>query len=198
MKEFKSVDEILDFAITAEQEAVDFYSDLASRSKNAQIKKVFVEFAGEEMRHKSRLLAIKEEKTLKLPDEKVRDMKIADYLVDVAPMPDMTYGEALILAMKKEKNAFRLYTYLSEEASATLISAQGISYIGALFFLGGALETLGQRSYYRSAYAISVVGLLLLGLTSRLPALWLGAVVLGLGLGIVKRMTARPIRAPCR
>jgi rubrerythrin len=117
MKEFKSVDEILDFAITAEQEAVDFYSDLASRSKNAQIKKVFVEFAGEEMRHKSRLLAIKEEKTLKLPDEKVRDMKIADYLVDVAPMPDMTYGEALILAMKKEKNAFRLYTYLSEEAS---------------------------------------------------------------------------------
>ena len=67
------------------------------------------------MKHKSRLLGIKEEKTLKLAGETVRDMKIADYLVDVAPKPDMTYADALVLAMKKEKNAFRLYSFLSEE-----------------------------------------------------------------------------------
>ena len=121
MKEFKSVDDILDFAISAEQEAVDFYSDLASRSKNQQIKKVFLEFAGEEMKHKSRLLGIKEEKTLYLSGEKVRDMKISDYLVDVEPKPDMTYSDALILAMKKEKNAFRLYSFLSEEVEDPLM-----------------------------------------------------------------------------
>jgi rubrerythrin len=115
MKEFKSVEDILDFAIKAEQEAVDFYSDLATRSKNEQIRKVFLEFAGEEMKHKSRLLGIKSENKLTLPGEKVRDMKIADYLVDVAPKPDMTYSDALILAMKKEKSAFRLYSFLSEE-----------------------------------------------------------------------------------
>jgi len=121
MKEFKSVEDILEFAIKAEQEAVDFYSDLASRSKNQQIKKVFIEFAGEEMKHKSRLLGIKEEKTLKLPGEKVRDMKIADYLVDVAPKPDMTYSDALILAMKKEKSAFRLYSFLSEQTTDPIL-----------------------------------------------------------------------------
>ena len=115
MKEFKSVEDILEFAITAEQEAVDFYSDLAARSKNEGIKKVFREFAGEEMKHKSRLLSIREEKSLKLPEGKVRDMKIADYMAEVAPKPDMTYPDALILAMKKEKLAFRLYTFLSEE-----------------------------------------------------------------------------------
>jgi rubrerythrin len=117
MKEFKSVEDILDFAIRAEQEAVDFYSDLAGRSKNAQIMKVFLEFAGEEMKHKSRLLGIKEARSLNLPGETVRDMKIADYLVDVVPKPDMTYSDALILAMKKEKNAFRLYSFLSEETT---------------------------------------------------------------------------------
>jgi rubrerythrin len=117
MKVFTSVEEILDFAIRAEQEAVDFYIDLASRSRNSQIKKVFTEFAGEEMKHKSRLLGIKEEKSLVLPGEKVRDMKIADYLVDVAPKPDMTYSDALILAMKKEKSAFKLYSFLSEQTS---------------------------------------------------------------------------------
>jgi rubrerythrin len=117
MKEFKNVEDILDFAVRAEQEAVDFYSGLAARSKNEQIKKVFQEFAGEEMKHKSRLLGIREAKTLNLPGETVRDMKIADYLVDVDPRPDMTYSDALILAMKKEKNAFRLYSFLSEETT---------------------------------------------------------------------------------
>ena len=121
MKEFNSVEDILDFAINAEQEAVDFYSDLASRSKNDQIKKVFREFAGEEMKHKSRLLNIREEKSLKLSDETVRDMKIADYLVDVVPKPDMAYSDALILAMKKEKYAFRLYSFLSEETMDPLM-----------------------------------------------------------------------------
>jgi len=121
MKQFTSVEDILDFAITAEQEAVDFYTDLAARSKNAQIKKVFTEFAGEEMKHKSRLLGIKQDKTLQLSGETVRDMKVGDYLVDVAPKPDMTYGDALVLAMKKEKSAFRLYSFLSEQASDPLL-----------------------------------------------------------------------------
>jgi len=117
MKEFKNVEDILDFAIRAEQEAIDFYTGLASRSKNRQMSDVFTEFAEEEMKHKSRLLGIKETKTLILSGEVVRDMKISDYLVDVPASPDMNYADALVLAMKKEKNAFRLYIFLSEEIS---------------------------------------------------------------------------------
>ncbi len=115
MKNFQSTDDILDFAITAEQEAVDFYTSLSERSKNAQMKEVFRDFAEEEMKHKLRLLNIRETKSFDLPAERIRDLKIADYLVDVAPSADMQYADALILAMKKEKNAFRLYLMLSEE-----------------------------------------------------------------------------------
>jgi rubrerythrin len=115
MKEFRNVDEILEFAITSEQEAVDFYTGLAARSRNDQMKKVFLEFAGEEMKHKARLTGIRDSQSWQLPVEKIRDMKIADYLVDIKPTPDMTYADALVLAMKKEKNAFRLYLLLSEE-----------------------------------------------------------------------------------
>jgi rubrerythrin len=117
MKQFNSIDEILDFAINAEQEAVDFYSNLAGRSKNDDMKKVFTEFAGEEMKHKTKLLEVKVNGSYKMPEGKVRDLKISDYMASVKPTPDMTYPDALVLAMKKEKDAFRLYLLLSEESS---------------------------------------------------------------------------------
>ena len=45
-----------------------------------------------------------------------QDLKISDYLVDVEPDPGLDYQGALILAMKKEKAAFKLYTDLAEQA----------------------------------------------------------------------------------
>jgi rubrerythrin len=116
MKEFTNITEILDFAIGEEQAAVDFYLQLAAQSKNRQTRKVFEEYAEEEMRHKANLMSIKESGTFKLTDEKVKDLKIAEYLVDVKPSASMSYQDALILAMKKEKAAFRMYTKLAEKA----------------------------------------------------------------------------------
>jgi rubrerythrin len=51
MREFANITEILDFAIGEEQAAVDFYLQLAGQSKNQQTRKVFLEYAEEEMRH---------------------------------------------------------------------------------------------------------------------------------------------------
>jgi rubrerythrin len=116
MKEFTNITEILDFAIGEEQAAVDFYLQLAAQSKNKQTRKVFEEYAEEEMRHKANLLSVKDNGTFKLPDEKVKDLKIAEYLVDVRPSANMSYQDALILAMKKEKAAFRMYSKLAEKA----------------------------------------------------------------------------------
>ncbi len=116
MEEFKSINDILDFAINSEQEAVEFYSSLAEHTKNTEMKDVFTQFAKEEMRHKSRLMNIKETGSFSIKENKIKDLKIADYLVDVMPTPDITYQDALVLAMKKEKSAFRLYLDLSENA----------------------------------------------------------------------------------
>jgi rubrerythrin len=116
MKEFETIDDILDFAIQSEQNAVDFYSNLAQDSRNEEMKQVFVQFAKEEMGHKAGLLRIKTNGTFAVKDEIVLDLKMSDYLVDVEPTPDMSYEQALIIAMKREKNAFKLYSHLSAKA----------------------------------------------------------------------------------
>lgn len=116
MEDFTSIDSILDFAINSEQQAVDFYTELAGNSTNEEMTKVFTQFAREEMGHKARLTKIKTEGTFNVKKESILDLKVGDYLVDVQPRPDMTYEEALIIAMKREKNAFKLYSKLSEKA----------------------------------------------------------------------------------
>ncbi|MBK6346879.1 MAG: ferritin family protein [Bacteroidales bacterium] len=116
MKPFSTVDEILIFAVNAEQEAVDFYSRLSNQSMNTEMKQVFNQYAHEEMNHKARLMKIREQGIFEIPAEQISDLKISDYLVDVYPGPQMTYADALVLAMKKEKAAFRLYLDLASLA----------------------------------------------------------------------------------
>ena len=143
MKEFTSINEILDFAIGEEQAAVDFYLQLAIQSKNRQTKKIFEEYAEEEMRHKANLLSIKESGNFRVPDEKVRDLKIAEYLVDIRPSANMSYQDALILAMKKEKAAFRMYSALANQAEDTSVKA---------LFLNLALEESKHKLRFEIEY----------------------------------------------
>ncbi|MCH7658703.1 MAG: ferritin family protein [Bacteroidetes bacterium] len=113
MNEFKSVDDALDFAIQSEQEAVDFYTNLADGANNQAMREVFIQFAKEEKGHKKRLINIKKKRTFEFSDEKIFDLKIGDYLIDIEATSDMSYQDALILAMKKEKSAFKLYSDLA-------------------------------------------------------------------------------------
>ncbi|MFO7615553.1 MAG: ferritin family protein [Bacteroidales bacterium] len=116
MKEFDNIDAILVFAIEQEQKAVDFYTELAREAHSEEMKNVFIEFAGEEIKHKQRLTRIREEGVFTMPTEKVADLKIADYVVEVKTGGKLSYEEALVVAMKREKAAFRLYTTLAERA----------------------------------------------------------------------------------
>lgn len=117
MEKFKDIDEILDFAMQAEQEAVDFYTRLAEGMKNAAMRQTFLLFATEEINHKARLQKIKEQRLFEHSTDKVQDLHIADYVVGGKPSENMTYADALILAMKKEKAAFKLYTTLATRTS---------------------------------------------------------------------------------
>ena len=143
MKNFNTIDEILDFAIGEEQGAVDFYSELAETSKSEDMKLVFIDFASEEIKHKQRLLKIKEEGIFTMETSKVTDLQISDYLVNVKPTPNMTYEEALILAMKKEKAAFKLYSALAEKAPN-----EGLKNV----FLGLAMEESKHKLRFEVEY----------------------------------------------
>jgi rubrerythrin len=114
---FGSVQEILEFAIQKEVEAHDFYLEWSGRMEKASMKKKLLDFANEELKHKEKLTAIKANKLQMQalsPEKKVIDLKIGDYLVDVDPSTDLDYQGTLILAMKKEKKAFKLYNDLAE------------------------------------------------------------------------------------
>ncbi len=116
MKTFSSIDEILDFAMNEEQQAVEFYTRLAEQANTPDMRQIFEEFANEEIGHKAKLARIKEEGSYSAPFENIADLKIADFTASVEVKPDMTYQEALVVAMKKEKAAFKLYTVLAERA----------------------------------------------------------------------------------
>ena len=113
MKQWESVDDTLDYAIEAEQDAVDLYTDLAAKADTPSTAKIFEEFAGEERGHKAKLQRVKQGARFAPSKDKVLDLKIADYLVDIDPDEQMDYQSALIFAMKQEKAAFRLYSDLA-------------------------------------------------------------------------------------
>ncbi|MCD4654287.1 ferritin family protein [bacterium] len=114
MSELLSIDEILDFAIESEQDAVDLYLSLANAANNPQIKKMFEEYADEERVHKTKLIAVKTGKRFLKSDEMpVLDLKISDYVIGDIPGPDADYQSVLMHAMNKEKAAFRLYMDLA-------------------------------------------------------------------------------------
>jgi rubrerythrin len=113
MTTFMKADEILDFAIQNEQNAVELYTDLAERTKSPAAKVEFLQFANEERGHKVKLEKVKSGRKLLSLDTKVQDLKIADYTVAVELGKDPAYQDILLFAMKQEKAAFRLYSDLA-------------------------------------------------------------------------------------
>jgi rubrerythrin len=105
---------ILDYAIQKEEEAAEFYKDLAAKMARPAMKDVFIGFSQEEMGHKAKLMAVRDGHKLVLSQKKITDLKIGDHLVEPEPVKgEMTYQDALIIAMKAEKAAYTLYTSLA-------------------------------------------------------------------------------------
>jgi len=130
MDELNWADEIIDFAIEREVESNRFYAELANRMENPAMQKVFADFAKEELGHKAKLEALKAGGFQVGEQKETQSLQIADYVVDVEPTPDMAYSDALIVAMKKEKAACKLYLDLAavagtQEATDTFLWLAG-------------------------------------------------------------------------
>lgn len=119
MEILESVNKLLDYAIECEQNAHDFYLELSKKCEFPGLKEVLENFAKEELGHRKKLAAIKEGRISPAKfGQKVMDLDIADYLEDVDPETDrLDYQNILIIAMKKEKSSFRLYTKLAESTN---------------------------------------------------------------------------------
>ena len=115
-EDFKSIEDVLDFAIANEDKAHDFYLELAKKAKSPVMRDVLQGFAAEEFGHKLKLQAVKDGEFELDPDDDIPDLAVADTVDEVEPTSQMSYGDALVLAMKQEKAAYRLYLDLAAAA----------------------------------------------------------------------------------
>ena len=105
-----STDDVVQFAIETEEKSMAFYQKCAERAKNSGIKKFFQELAQEEQHHVDLLKGLKPESLGDVKLEKIEDLHISDYMHDVPFKEDLTYQDALTIAMKKEEKALAFYT----------------------------------------------------------------------------------------
>lgn len=121
MPEPDAINEILEFAISREVEANEFYTALADKVSNSAMSRMLKDLAEEELEHKTKL----ELEVMKIGDvvkqaprspdaDEIARLKISDYIVEDGGQFDMEYGDLLLLGIKKEKASFRLYIDLAE------------------------------------------------------------------------------------
>ena len=113
--EKKEFQDVLEFAIEKEEEAAAFYQEASQKAEKPHMKEAFQSMAKEEQKHKELLIHLDVGKVADKKIGSVPDLKISDYLVDVEYSPDMEYQDVLILAMKREKKAFQLYTNIADK-----------------------------------------------------------------------------------
>jgi len=114
MKIFRSFNEILDFAIEIEMNEIEFYSELAEIMERKNVKQLSRNIALEKTARMLQLENMKDIGVL-LNIEDVQDLKIAGTFCDIDfSKKNLSYQEALIMAMNKEKEKFILYQELAD------------------------------------------------------------------------------------
>ena len=104
----------LDFAIAKEQEAEAFYKEWSQKVKDPAVQGLFAELAGIEHGHMEILSRITPEEMTSSSMQAAQDLQLSEFLVDIVASPDLTLQEAMVLAMKREEGAVRLYSRLAE------------------------------------------------------------------------------------
>ena len=120
MKPFKFFHEVIDFAINQEIEAAKFYKILADFVEQPEMAEVLSDLALQELGHKAKLEAVGAGRA-NLDDEEISDLGIVNKVDDVVPDAKMDYTDLLVIGMKKEEAARKLYTDLARAAQTKQI-----------------------------------------------------------------------------
>ena len=106
-------EEIMEFAIAGEQEAIDAYTTASEMVTRRNVKTMLTGLADQERLHKERLESIDRGGVTEASIVNVPDLKIADYSDDITITADMDYQDVLTVAMKREEKAHNLYLTLA-------------------------------------------------------------------------------------
>ncbi|MGB7572426.1 MAG: ferritin family protein [Thermodesulfobacteriota bacterium] len=111
----KQFQEIIEFAIHREIESMDFYDRASKLVKHSGTRDLFVDFVKQEEGHKRKLEEARAGKIVLGKIEKIPNLKISDYMVEAELKPDISYGDILRIAMKREERSVKLYTDLNQK-----------------------------------------------------------------------------------
>jgi len=115
--EFQSIDDIINYAIEREKEAVAFYKELSDLETFSATKELLLDFSNEEKKHQTMLENFKTDGGIKnYKYEWIDDIKRSDYLVDMEYEKGMSTVDILRIAMKREEKAMKLYNDLIQKA----------------------------------------------------------------------------------
>jgi rubrerythrin len=114
---FKSVDDVLAFAIEREEAAARTYHNLAGRAQAEPGRAFLKELEGEERNHKKLLSDLRAGRAVVLKAGSVADLGLTDGLVDEPLDETSSFQDILIAAAKKEAQAIELYERLAGEAA---------------------------------------------------------------------------------
>jgi len=134
---------IMDFAIRREKEAIEFYNSLQSMAHLSSQREALHALENTEARHMKTLKKIKAKGMKAVSVKHVTDMMISDTLVEQSPSPDMSYQDILIMAMKEEEKAVKLYTMLARGSSDPEVK---------LLFEGLATEEAEHKLMFETMY----------------------------------------------
>ena len=106
---------VIAFAAENEKDAFELYEMMRDAAKEQSAKVMFGELAAEELKHRRFFEGVTEKNVPDVQLKEVANLKISDYLVDVEFKPDMEYQDILIMAMKREESAVRLYNDMAAQ-----------------------------------------------------------------------------------
>ena len=104
---------IISEAINNEVEAYTFYHTISEKIKDANLKTLFGELAGEEKGHREYLQKLLSRDIKTLGFSSTKDYKVGDSIPTPPLTPDMKPVDGLVVAIKKELAAMQMYTQLA-------------------------------------------------------------------------------------
>jgi len=104
---------IVSTAIDREVEAYTFYRTISDKVKDAALKKLFGELAGEEKQHREFLQGMLSKDITKMHFDAKKDYKVANAMPSPPLSADMKPLDGIVVAIKKELEAMQMYTQLA-------------------------------------------------------------------------------------
>ena len=104
---------IISTAIDREVEAYTFYHTISDKVKDAALKKLFGELAGEEKQHREFLQGMLSKAVSTMKFDAKKDYKVVNAMPSPPLSADMKPLDGLVVAIKKELEAMQMYTQLA-------------------------------------------------------------------------------------